>query len=135
MKKLIDKMVDIPYNNDIKYEVIYFRLNDNRYPVKDFINDTVDNKLKAKVYRSLILLESNGRRLREPYCKYLKEGIYELRIKHSSNQIRILYFYGENNKIVLTNAFYKNTNKINKKYMDIAKSYRNNYLLEVDDYE
>lgn len=63
MKKLIDKMVDIPYNNDIKYEVIYFRFNDNRYPVKVFINDIVDNKLKAKVYRSLILLESNGRNL------------------------------------------------------------------------
>lgn len=46
---------------------------------------SLDTKMKAKVLRTIDLLENNGPFLREPYSKSLGDGIFELRIKQGND--------------------------------------------------
>ena len=60
MKKLIDKMVNIPYNNyDKRCEIEVFRKSNGECPVEDFIRSIKDKKLIAKTLRTIQLLEIN----------------------------------------------------------------------------
>lgn len=47
--------------------------------------------MKAKVIRTIQLLQNNGYTLREPHSKPLGDGIFDLRVKQSSNISRVLY--------------------------------------------
>ena len=96
-------------------------------PVRDFILEQ-DNKMQAKIFHNLELLELNGNSLREPYSKHLEDGIFELRTKVSSDITRILYFFVIGQKIILTNGFVKKTQKTPKNEIDLAKRRRNEYL-------
>ena len=73
------------------------------------------------------LLREYGKRLREPYSKYLEDGIFELRIKFASDITRIFYFFFCNNKIVLTNGFVKKTTKTPANELKKAKKYKHEY--------
>lgn len=74
------------------------------------------------------LLQNNGYELREPYSKYLSEGIFELRAKVGSDVTRVLYFFYVDRQIVLTNGFVKKTKKTPKKEIERAKKYRADFL-------
>lgn len=69
-----------------------------------------------------------GNELREPYSKFLNDGIFEIRVKQGNNITRILYFFYVNNKIILTNGFIKETQKTPKIEIETAKNYRKEYL-------
>ena len=84
--------------------------------------------MKAKVLRSIMLLEQNGNDLREPFSKPLGDGIFELRISQSSNVSRVLYFFTLGNKIILTHGFIKKTKKTPRAEILRAKKYRTEYL-------
>ena len=89
------------------FEVEFFIEDNGRIPVEEFIISLEDRKMRAKIFRSIELLERYGNMLSEPYSKFLEDGIYELRIIQSSNIIRILYFFCLGKKIILTNGFVK----------------------------
>ena len=74
------------------------------------------------------MLSKNGTRLREPYSSPLGDGIYELRIKQSSNISRVLYFFYVEGKIILTNGFLKKTQKTPPTEIAKAKKYRMDFL-------
>ncbi len=82
---------------------------------------SLENKMQAKVFRLLNLLEEFGNQLSEPHSKYLEEGIYELRIKQSSNTTRVLYFFFTGKRIILTNGFVKKTQKTPRNEIELAK--------------
>ncbi len=96
-------------------------------PVKDFIL-AQDNKMQAKIFHNLELLELYGNALREPYSKHLEDGIFELRSKAGSGITRVLYFFVIGQKIVLTNGFVKKSQKTPKGEIELAKTRRNEYL-------
>ena len=83
--------------------------------------------MKAKVLRTIDLLENNGPFLREPYSKSLGDGIFELRIKQGNDITRVLYFFFIGNKAILTNGFIKKTQKTPKNVIETAKKYREDY--------
>lgn len=83
--------------------------------------------MKAKVVRTIELLETNGWELGEPHSKSLGDGIFELRIKQSSNISRVLYFFYVNNKAILTNGFIKKTQKTPSSEIKLAKKYKKDY--------
>jgi phage-related protein len=66
--------------------------------------------------------------LPRPYADILEEGIHELRIKLSGNQIRILYFFCYKNFIVLAHAIQKTTDKVPKSEIKKAQKYREDFL-------
>ena len=102
------------------FEVNYYRLENGAAPVEQFI-DGLNPKMQAKAMYSLALLEEFGNQLREPFSKPIGDGIFELRIKFSSDITRIFYFFVVDNKIILTNGIVKKTPKTPKAEIELAK--------------
>ncbi len=74
---------------------------------KDFI-DSLDIKMKTKVLRTIMLLAKFGGFLKEPHSKKLQSyDLYELRIKLSSNIVRLFYFHDNGEIYVITSGFVK----------------------------
>ena len=92
------------------YDVDFYHKENGDCPVDDFL-ESLDTKMRAKVLGAVALLEANGPQLREPYSKFIGDGIFEIRAKQSSNITRVLYFFYIGKRIVLTNGFIKKTQK------------------------
>ena len=63
--------------------------------------------MKSILYRTLAVLETDGNNIREPYSKFLGDGIYEVRVQQVNNIV-------VNKKIILTNGFIKKSQKTPK---------------------
>ena len=64
--------------------VIFYEKEDGTIPIVDFMA-TLDSGMRAKVARTLKLLQARGYTLRAPHSKELADGIMELRIiSHAS---------------------------------------------------
>ena len=74
------------------YDVDFYHKENGDCPVDDFL-ESLDTKMRAKVLGAVALLEANGPQLREPYSKFIGDGIFEIRAKQSSNITRVLYFF------------------------------------------
>ena len=72
------------------YEVLFFEKEDDTCPAEEFIN-SLDDKLAAKVYWILKMVEANGPELREPYSSHLVDGIFEVRARVGTNLVLQLY--------------------------------------------
>ena len=110
-----------------KFKAIFYEKPDGTMPVKLFL-DELDKKMRAKMARTIVLLENCGVELREPHSKHLIDGIFELRAKVGSNISRVLYFFIIGNRAILTHGFVKKTDKTPPSEIDKAKDYRNEYL-------
>lgn len=106
------------------YEIIFYDKPDGTEPAKEFLL-SLDHKMRAKMLRTIDLLEANGIELREPYSKALEDGIFELRAKVGSDISRVLYFFLVGKKVILTNGFINKTPPAEK---ERAKRYRAEYL-------
>ena len=110
-----------------KFEVEFYTEPSGREPAKDFLL-SLDKKMRAKMTRTVAMLSENGTELREPYSKYLEDGIFELRAKVGSDITRVLYFFYCGGRIILTNGFIKKTQKTPESEIERAKKYRTDYL-------
>ena len=110
-----------------EFEIIFYDKPDGSEPAMEFIL-TLDDKMQARVLRTIKLLSENGTMFREPYSKHLVDGIFEIRSKVGTNISRVLYFFVVGRKIVLTNGFTKKTQKTPKSEIELAKKYRNEFL-------
>ena len=110
-----------------RFKIVYYETENHICPVQEFINGR-DMRNQAKIFAYLDLLEEKGPVLPRPYADILEDGIHELRIKLSGDQIRILYFFTFKEFIILTHALIKNTEKVSKSEIEKAKKFRNNFL-------
>ena len=104
----------------------FYKRENGEKPVKVFL-DSLDTKLRAKAVRDIEILCKYGNELREPYSKYIQDGIFELRTKQSNNITRIMYFFYVDNKIILTNGFIKKTQKTPPSEIEKALKYKNDF--------
>ena len=111
----------------ISWQVIYYEGANQVSEVFDFVSNRKESE-KAKVLALLAILEEQGPQLPRPYADLLEDGIHELRIKLSGNQVRILYFFCFREFIVLTNVFIKNTDKVPVKEIKKAQNIRADFL-------
>lgn len=90
-----------------------------------------DSKIQRKIEYVLDLLRFE-KRVPEKFFKYLDgtEGIYEVRVITTFKNIRILCFQDKGNLVVLTNCFIKKTQKTPKRYINMAKKLKDEYLNE-----
>ena len=109
------------------FKVIFYRKDDGTEPAKEFLQG-LEVKMRAKMARTIKLLENNGPALREPVSKSLGDGIFELRAKFSSDITRVLYFFFVDKCAVLTNGFVKKTQKTPIGEIDLAKRYRDDFM-------
>ena len=112
-------------------EIEFYELADGREPAREFL-DSLDAKMKAKMFREIDLLAENGHELRMPHSKHIEAGIYELRAKQGSNISRVMYFFFSGKKAILTNGFIKKSKKTPKEQIGLAKRYRRDYEIRGD---
>lgn len=108
------------------FQVESYKLENGKVPVEDFIRG-LEAKMRAKALAQIDLLAEFGNELREPYSKHVGDGIFELRIKFSSDISRIFYFFVVDNKIILTNGFIKKTMKTPRAELELARKYKKDY--------
>ena len=108
------------------FDIEFYRLESGKSPVEDFL-DSLNSKMRNKAVRSLELLEEFGNTLREPNSKAMGDGLFELRIKFSSDITRIFYFFYVKNKIVLTNEFVKKPQRTPPAEIELARKYKADY--------
>ena len=111
----------------MSFTVIAYEKENGEIPVEEFIN-SLDIKMRAKVYGMLSILQDKGNLLREPYSKHLEDGIFELRCKVGSNITRVLYFFYYEGKIILTNGFVKKSQKTPQGEIKLAKERRADFI-------
>jgi len=112
---------------DKKWNIHFCEHDSESCPVIDFI-ENCSEKNQAKIFRFFSLLEETGPVLPRPYSDILCCGIHELRVKLSGNHGRFLYFFYDEEKIIMFNAFYKTTDRVPDIYMKHAQDFRNSYL-------
>ena len=110
----------------ILYDIDFYRLDNGKAPIEEFIS-SLDKKMQAKALATLDLLSEFGNQLREPYSKSMGDGLFELRIKFSSDISRIFYFFVVGNRIILTNGFIKKSMKTPKGELELARKYKKDY--------
>ena len=110
----------------MQYLVEYYEKQDGSRPAEEFILSQ-DNKMQAKIFATLELLEASGADLREPYSKSLGDGIFEVRAKQGSNISRVLYFFVTGHRVILTNGFVKKTMKTPMREIERVKRYREDF--------
>jgi phage-related protein len=111
----------------VVWRIEYFQSATGRSPVEEFI-DSLDDKSKARVARTLDLLEEFGVNLGMPYAKHLKAQLWELRIRHGRNRYRIIYFLYIGQTFVLLHGFNKKTGPVPKDDLEIAEKRKDDYL-------
>ena len=107
------------------YEIIILE------PAKDFI-DSLDEKLKAKTFRTIDLLKEFGAFIKEPHSKSLKgyKGLNELRVQFGNNICRIFYFHHKDKIYVITSGYIKKENKTSQKEIEKANKIMKDYKEE-----
>ncbi|NBG89359.1 type II toxin-antitoxin system RelE/ParE family toxin [Isachenkonia alkalipeptolytica] len=114
----------------MSYEVEFYQRENGEIPIQEFL-ESLPPKLRAKTFREIELLKDHGPDLREPHTKPIKgkdnNGIFELRVKFSTNISRLFYFSYYENTFVLLHGFVKKTNKTPKREIEKAKKYKEDY--------
>ena len=114
-----------------EYNTVFYETVNGNMPAKEFLL-SLNYDMRAKMIRTLELLQKNGPLLREPQSKELEDGIFELRTVFGSNIARLFYFFDEGKIILLTNGFVKKTQKTPRKELKLAKSCKADYLARKD---
>lgn len=105
------------------YTIIYFETRRKEVPVLHFLNKQ-NTKAQTKILKQISLLSQEGQKLSRPYADYLRDGIYELRVKFSPNEYRVLYFFVVKETIVLTHGFIKKSDKVPEIEIERAINYK-----------
>ena len=115
-----------------EFNVTFYETSEGKCPVKEFIGNQ-EVKMRAKIYRNLLLLEELGNNLRLPYSRHLDDGIFELRTQLANNITRVLYFFVIDKEIIITNGFTKKTQETPPSEIELAKKYRSDYFKQLEE--
>jgi phage-related protein len=72
-------------------------------------------------------LEEHGYELRRPQADYLRDDIYELRVKRQGVNYRILYFFHKS-RAIISHGFVKQAGKVPDQEINIAAKNKTRFL-------
>jgi phage-related protein len=98
-------------------EVVFFRA-ENSVPLLEWLEE-LPPKARDKCYVALERLEAFGHELRRPIADYLRDGIYELRVRLQCVNYRMLYFFHGREIVVVSHGLVKEQ-KVPPKEIDVA---------------
>jgi len=109
-------------------EIIFYRTENGKTPVEDFLDSLSDKVLKKVAW--VLRLVSDLDHIPSTYFKKLinSDDIYECRIQFGSNIYRIFCFFYDDTMVVLTHGIIKKTQKTPKNEIEKAESYKNDFL-------
>ena len=102
-------------------------------PLKKYIKQLTKQHKEETLTQLLSMLQLLGKHglglkvIQPKAIKYIKDQIYELRPLPS----RVFFFTIEENRIIILNAFEKKTQKTPKSEIEIAESYKKDYLKRI----
>lgn len=123
-----------------EYRIYYYQNSyTKRTPVLEYIQK-IPAKDGGKVAAYIVLLRNYKGRLDEPYSRYIRSGIRELRVDFARNKHRVFYVTVVGKKVILLHAFLKKTEKTPKqeitRALDNFEDYKiNKNLIEYEKYE
>jgi len=109
--------------------IVYFREKNGSAPLVVWL-DGLPEKAGFKCLARLRLLASEGHRLRRPAADYLRDGIYELRVRVGNVQYRILYFFHGHFSVVVSHGFTKHEAAVPP--VEIEQALRRKQAFEAD---
>jgi phage-related protein len=95
----------------VAWDVIYYETADGEWPVRKFL-DELPKPHRAKLFAAISLLQERGPALGFPHTSQVQGRIRELRTHYGRQLYRILYFMDNQRRVVLLEAFEKNTAKV-----------------------
>ena len=111
----------------MSWKVLYYENSEGESALLDFLNKRSDRE-QAKFLNWINLLEEQGPQLPRPFADILEDGIHELRVKLSGDQVRAMYYFCYKDYIILTHAFIKRQSKVPKKEIKRAQQCRDDFL-------
>ncbi len=100
-------------------------------PVSSFI-EGCSVPHQVKLFHILELLEEMGPGMPRPYSDILRDGVHELRVKLSGEQIRMLYFFCYERYIVFYSVLRKHTDRVPEAFIEATRHYREDFLRRID---
>ena len=86
--------------------VVFYKEDNGAVPARDWLDD-LPRKASLKCRRTIQRLGALGHELRRPEADYLRDGIYELRIRLGSVNYRLLYFFYQDVAAVVSHGLTK----------------------------
>jgi len=80
-------------------ETVFFADDDGMAPLLEWL-DEQDRKVQDKCLAKVERLQELGYELRRPEADYLRDGIYELRVRHRRVNYRMLYFFHDQTAVI-----------------------------------
>lgn len=117
------------YNKEVdvmKFNIEIYEKENGDAPFYTFLESIKEAEV-SKILRDIDLLEYNGNRLREPFSKYLRDGIFELRSKLGNNAFRSIYYFVKGRTVVVTHCFQKKQNKTPEREIELALKYKEDW--------
>jgi len=75
----------------------------------------------------LVSLLETGDRMPVKFMKFIRDGVYELRMEYKSNIYRLFFIFDEGNVIILFNGFQKKTQKTPESEIEKALKLKKEY--------
>lgn len=91
--------------------------------------ETLNEKELYKLEYILSLLETQDR-MPTKFIKYIRDELYELRMKYEGRIFRIFFIFDENNIVVLFNGFQKKTQKTPQREINQALKIKKEYYAQ-----
>lgn len=106
----------------------FYQKSSGKKPVEDYLN-----KLSLKVRKKVLFVFSLIEELQIVPSKYWQkmtgsDGLWDARIEYESNIYRFLGFMCKGKLVILTNGFQKKSQKTPQNEIEIAESYKQDYL-------
>jgi phage-related protein len=111
----------------VAWEAIYYETPKGECPVRDFL-DELPKAHRAKVFAAIALLQDRGPALGFPYTSQVEGKMRELRTHYGRQLYRILYFMDNRRRVVLLEAFEKDTVKVPLERLAVAASRLQDHL-------
>jgi phage-related protein len=87
-------------------QVVFYREDDGTVPMLEWL-DGQPRKALDKCRVRIERLRELGHELRRPEADYLRDGIYELRVRLGTQNYRMLYFFHEDIAAVISHGLVK----------------------------
>jgi phage-related protein len=111
----------------MNWRLIFYRNIAGRCPVEEFIEDLPDEDAR-EIVASIAALRELGNKARRPLADYLKDEIYELRVRRLKRQFRVLYTFAGKRTILLLTGFVKKSKAVPAPEIKKAKALKKDYL-------
>jgi phage-related protein len=112
------------------YRIHLYRSAAGQSPVEEFLTALAERD-RAKVMAALDYLAEQGPELRRPHAAHVRGKLWELRISRARNEYRLLYFFMEEQIVVVTHGFVKKTQDLPTREIDTAGRRMSDYVTRI----